>query len=24
MLTFSGGEIYRDALFPSERYAIYI
>jgi dihydroorotase len=24
MLTFSGGEIYRDALFPSEKYAIYI
>jgi dihydroorotase len=24
MLTFSGGEIYRDALFPSERYAIYM
>ena len=24
MLTFSGSEIYRDALFPAERYAIYI
>jgi dihydroorotase len=24
MLTFSGSEIYRDALFPSERYAIYM
>lgn len=24
LLTFCGGEIYRDALFPSERYAIYM
>jgi hypothetical protein len=24
LLTFCGGEIYRDALFASERYAIYM